>query len=254
MELVDEVDSTNRVLLERARAGAGAGAVLVARHQTAGRGRLGRVWEAPPGASLLVSVLVRPALSPGDAHLLTIAAALAAVEACADVAGVRPSTKWPNDVVVETAEGTAKLAGLLAESLVDGGTLTAVVLGMGLNVNWEEAPPAGGTALNLLTGGPVDGGAVLAAWLRELGRRLEEIEAASGRRALLEAYRASCSTLGREVAVDTASGRHVGTAAGITDEGHLEVLVDGRTAAFAVGDVTHVRARVSGSTGTETAP
>src|SRR5688572_11936703 len=94
VELVDEVDSTNRVLLERARAGAPHGLVLVADHQTAGRGRLDRRWEAEPGAALLVSVLLRPDVTPDRLHRVTMAAAVGAVDACRELAGVGVSIKW----------------------------------------------------------------------------------------------------------------------------------------------------------------
>src|ERR1700686_1291505 len=72
-----ELDSTNRYLLDEARAGAAEGLVAMADHQTAGRGRLGRRWEAPPGANLLVSVLLRPTLPTEELHLCTVAMALA---------------------------------------------------------------------------------------------------------------------------------------------------------------------------------
>src|SRR5687768_17788881 len=95
---VDEIDSTNTALLAEAKAGAPEGVVLVADHQTAGRGRLGRTWEAPPGASLLVSVLLRPDVS--SVELVTMAAGLAMAEAVEQVAGVDARLKWPNDLVV----------------------------------------------------------------------------------------------------------------------------------------------------------
>ncbi len=97
---VDETGSTNADLLSAAAEGAGEGLVLVADHQTAGRGRLDRTWEAPPGSSLLVSVLLRPAVTVDDAFLVMSAAGVAAVDACHDVAGLRPGLKWPNDLVV----------------------------------------------------------------------------------------------------------------------------------------------------------
>ena len=98
-------------LLDEARTGAPEGLVAVADHQTAGRGRLDRTWEAPPGSSLLVSVLLRPALDADEAHRVVMAAALALADAVGEVAGFTPDLKWPNDLVV----GERKLAGLLAE-------------------------------------------------------------------------------------------------------------------------------------------
>src|SRR5437763_9636755 len=146
-----ELDSANRHALELARQGVPEGLVVVADHQTAGRGRLGRSWEAPPGSSLLMSVLLRPSLAPERLHLTTVAVALAAADACEEVAGFRPALKWPNDLVVDDR----KLGGILAEVPEPG----AVVVGLGLNVLWET-PSAElaeiGVALNQLVGHSVD--------------------------------------------------------------------------------------------------
>jgi BirA family transcriptional regulator, biotin operon repressor / biotin---[acetyl-CoA-carboxylase] ligase len=87
----------------------------MAAHQTAGRGRLDRTWEAPPGTNLLVSFLFRRL--PVHLHQLTQRVALAARAACRDVAGVEPALKWPNDLLLDGA----KMAGILAEAWVDRG-------------------------------------------------------------------------------------------------------------------------------------
>ena len=225
---VDEVDSTNRVLMEEARAGAAYGEVLVADHQTAGRGRLGRTWTAPAGANLLVSVLLRPpeSMSVDQAYRLTMAAGLAAAAACEAVAGVRPGLKWPNDLEVDDR----KLAGLLAESVVAGRTLEAVVVGMGLNVAWA---PEGAACL----GPDVDRGRVLDAFLAAFGSELADLDGVAGR------YRGRCSTLGRQVRVELPDGSVEGVAAAVGPDGRLEVDVDGRRRTFTVGDVVHLRSR-----------
>lgn len=233
VELVAEVDSTNRVLAARARAGAAHGTVLVADQQSAGRGRLGRTWEAPAGSSLLVSVLLRPALAPEQAHLVTMAAGLAAAEACEAVAGVRPALKWPNDLLV----GDRKLAGLLAESILDGGRVEAVVLGMGLNVQWLGTVPAGGIDLTEAAGRPVDRLTLLWAWLERLERRCADL----GERTMVD-YRAACGTIGRDVRVEQAGGQTVGRAVAVGDDGRLVVEHPGGTLVVTAADVVHVRA------------
>ena len=138
---LDEVDSTNTYVRDRARRGAPAGLVVVADHQTAGRGRLDRRWESPPGANLLASVLLRPDCAAEDVHLCAGAVALAGADACREVAGVEPVLKWPNDLLV----GGAKLAGVLAEAEFEGTDLRAVVVGIGLNVAWPGPPEVLGT-------------------------------------------------------------------------------------------------------------
>jgi BirA family biotin operon repressor/biotin-[acetyl-CoA-carboxylase] ligase len=226
---VDETDSTNSRLLDEARAGAAEGVVLVADHQTAGRGRLGRRWEAPPGSSLLVSVLLRPDVPLRRAHLVTMGAGLAAAEACEEVAGVRPDLKWPNDLLV----GDAKLAGLLAESVVEGERLQALVVGMGLNLS---VAPEGATALADHAGRPVERRPLLDAWLARLDSRLDALDG------VLADYRPRCATLGREVRVERpAGGDLTGTAVDVTDAGHLVVEGGGGRVEVAVGDVVHVR-------------
>src|SRR5690349_5822405 len=121
---VAETGSTNADLVAAARAGEPAGAVLVADHQTAGRGRLVRAWQAPPGSALLCSILLRP--RPGTVvHGAVWSVALAAREACRRLAGVAPDLKWPNDLLWDGR----KLAGVLAEAVTgahDPGRVTAV--------------------------------------------------------------------------------------------------------------------------------
>ena len=226
---VGETDSTNTRLLEEARSGAPEGVVLVADHQTAGRGRLGRRWESSPGASLLVSVLLRPPVPLERAFLLTMAAGLAASEAVDDVAGFRPALKWPNDLMVDDA----KLAGLLAESVVEGDGLRAVVVGMGLNVT--EAPAEASTCVAAHTASAVERRPLLDAWLARLDDRLDHLDA------VLPDYRRRCATLGRAVRVERPTSVLEGAAVEVTDAGHLVVEADGGRVAVAVGDVVHVR-------------
>jgi BirA family biotin operon repressor/biotin-[acetyl-CoA-carboxylase] ligase len=259
---VAETGSTNRDLLAEAAAGAPEGVVLVADHQTAGRGRLDRTWTAPAGSSLLVSVLLRPPVEPGQAYLVGVAGGVAACDACAEVAGVRPGLKWPNDLVVREGPHTdRKLAGLLAESVVAGTVLRAVVLGMGLNVDWSDGIPAdlagpapedrsgavgaGASSLGQLVDGPVDREALLVAWLRNLDRELELLGTAVGREALAERARERSATVGRSVRVERPDGVLTGRAVGLTPSGALRVEPDGGgpPVEVTVGDVVHLRHR-----------
>jgi BirA family biotin operon repressor/biotin-[acetyl-CoA-carboxylase] ligase len=192
-----------------------------------------------------VTVLLRPTLAVVDVHLVTIAAALAAADACDRVAGVRPALKWPNDLVIERDDGTRKVAGLLAESIVGEGRIKAVAMGMGLNVQWPSPLPDDlaeiATALNLEAGHDVDRDEVLASWLACLAERYERLTAPGGPEALLAAYRVACRTLGRAVRVELADGPILGTAVEVTREGHLVVDVDGERRVVSAGDVVHLR-------------
>lgn len=233
----DEIDSTNRYLLDEAARGAPEGVVAVADVQTAGRGRLGRQWESPRDASLLVSVLLRPALDTEHGPRLVTAAALAAADALAQLGGPIARVKWPNDLLVDER----KLAGVLAESLPG----VAVVVGMGLNVHWDAVPPAlagVATACNLESGVEIDRADLLVAWLARYDTRLDALATPHGRAELRRDVLAHSATVGRRVRVELADRIVEGVATDLTDLGHLVVLGDdGATETIVSGDVVHLR-------------
>jgi BirA family biotin operon repressor/biotin-[acetyl-CoA-carboxylase] ligase len=260
--------STNADALALARDGAPEGIVVVADHQSAGRGRRDRTWVAPPRGSLLVSVLLRPPARLAGAA--SLAAAVAMVEAVDGVAGISPGVKWPNDLVVPTADGERKLAGLLAEadwppgSTISGGYRTpgaheraVVVVGIGVNVSWPvmaDDPGDGdaaiepalhevaglATALNWL-GAEVDRVDLLVAFLRELEGRYSAL-VSDGPDGVLAAWRERSATLGRRVRVALGAEEVEGTATDVTADGHLVVETDaGDRRTLAVGDVVHLR-------------
>ena len=141
VEVAERTGSTNADLLARALAGAPEGVVLAAEEQSAGRGRMGRTWVAPPRAALTFSLLVRPAtVPPARRGWLPLLAGVAVASAVTAVTRVQTRLKWPNDVLA----GPAKLGGILAEATGD-----VVVIGVGLNVSAEpgELPPPGPGAL-----------------------------------------------------------------------------------------------------------
>ncbi|HTX62796.1 MAG TPA: biotin--[acetyl-CoA-carboxylase] ligase [Acidimicrobiales bacterium] len=240
----DTLASTNDWLLERARGGAPAGEVAVADHQSAGRGRLGRRWEAPRGCSLLVSVLLRPVAPVTTLFTCTAAVALATSDACRRVAGVEPGLKWPNDLVI----GEEKLAGVLAESdpSAPGGEpgSVAVVVGVGCNVDW--APP-GATSLAAHSVTPVGRDVLLDAMLDGLSARVPSLDTDDGRRETVAELRARCVTIGRDVRVETAGGgTTVGVACALDDDGRLVVATGAGELVVAAGDVVHLRPAAAG--------
>ena len=228
------LDSTNRYLVDEAAAGAAPGLVVVADEQSAGRGRLGRTWVAPPGASLLVSALLDRRAPAEERHLALVAAALAAIDAVDEHCGFRPRLKWPNDLVV----GDRKLAGLLAEAATD-----AIVVGMGLNVEWDSFPSEleeTATACNR-EGRPAPRTDLLGAWLRGLDRRLRAL-ADGGPATLHSDQLAASATLGRRVRVERARDVLEGEAVALTELGHLVVRTgDGVSHTVIAGDVVHLR-------------
>ena len=239
LDMLEHTGSTNSVLVERARAGGEPEfSVVATTNQTAGRGRLGRTWVAPPGKTIAVSVLLTPAGTErlGWLPLLAGLAMSRAVRGLVAPEGHEVTLKWPNDVQVDGL----KVSGLLAE-LVPG---AGVVIGAGLNLTMDqqELPTPVSTSLTLVGASPdalVD--RALAAYLGELRAVYDAWAAGADLRAPVSA---ECGTLGRRVRVELPGGGDLyGTATGIDDEGRLVVRDDGtggdRT--IAAGDVTHLR-------------
>ncbi len=257
---VAETGSTNTDVMELARQGEPEGVVLVADHQTAGRGRAGRTWTAPPGASLLCTILLRPPAPV--ASMATFALAVAAAEAVESVAGFRPGLKWPNDLVVEDAEGgavrTRKLAGILAEAEWSPGSNIAaghrnpdaheratVAAGIGLNVSWPDEVPDEladvAVAINHVSPARPTRDEVLEALLDRFDVHYGALVRGDVT-AVLDEWRTRSVTLGREVRIDLGADDLVGTALDVTPDGHLVVEpLEGGRRTIAVGDVVHLR-------------
>ncbi|NLI20737.1 MAG: biotin--[acetyl-CoA-carboxylase] ligase [Clostridiales bacterium] len=219
-----EMDSTN-TQLKRAAAERNlpAGSLAVCDRQTAGRGRLQRAWETPePGTALPCSVLLAPDLPPGQAHLVTLAVAVAAAAAIAET-GLSPGIKWPNDVVV----GGKKCVGILCEAVAtEKGPL--IVAGAGFNVRQRTFPETirhRATSLWLMGAHGADRRALLCAYLSQLERAMAALEA-EGLSGILAEYTARSVTLGRRVEVIGATETFLGTAEAIDDTGALWVLDD----------------------------
>ncbi|MFE4515552.1 biotin--[acetyl-CoA-carboxylase] ligase [Kitasatospora sp. NPDC056783] len=244
LDVVAETGSTNSDLADRARAGAGQGAVLVAEAQSAARGRMDRQWTAPARSGLFLSVLLRPEEVPVERYgWLPILAGVAAAGTLGRVAGVEVGLKWPNDLQVEIDGAERKLGGILTE--LAGG---AVVVGMGLNVSLRaaELPVPTAASLALADAATTDRGTLLRALLREFAVLYREWTAAAGdphTSDLLRAYADRCSTLGRRVKVHLPGDRElVGEAVAVDGDGRLVVRTpDGARRAVGAGDVVHVR-------------
>ena len=237
IRVVAETGSTNADLLAEARRGLGEGAVLAAESQSAGRGRLGRLWVSPPRAALMFSVLLRPAhVPPASRGWVPLLAGVALARALRAGAAVEAWLKWPNDVQVHGA----KLAGILAEQAGD-----AIVVGTGINVSaGRDELPAEATSL-ALEGAGTDRDRLLAGVLRELERwylawagQLGDADGCG----LRQEYQRLCGTLGRPVRVSMPGGSTVsGTAAEVDRAGRLVVRSASGLVAVSAGDVVHVR-------------
>lgn len=238
LEVLEETGSTNSDLTARAAAGEDVdGVVLIAEHQTAGRGRMGRQWSAAPHSQVAMSVGVGardvPTASWG---WLSLAAGVAVVDAVAAVTGVEARLKWPNDVLVDGA----KLAGILAE--VSG---RVIVVGIGLNVtlHGDEVGESGATSLLDLGVDAPDRTRLAAEMLLQLGRRISNWRGAGGADDELRAdYRRSCLTIGSPVRATLPGGDTVeGQATAVDDQGRLCITVGTETVEVAAADVVQLR-------------
>jgi BirA family biotin operon repressor/biotin-[acetyl-CoA-carboxylase] ligase len=229
-----QVGSTNDLAREQARAGQPEGLLIVADEQVAGRGRMGRGWAAPPGSSLLMSILLRPWwLAPADAFALTMLAGVALCEAIEQVAPLRTALKWPNDLLLAPqAPGSTeprKAAGVLSEIELANGSIAWVIIGIGVNVNWAPSGMVDGrdlrdvaTSLSAAVGAAVDRPALLRALLLRLDQRYAALR--DGRREeLFTTWRARLATLGQPVTVRLPRGEVSGIAEAVEPSGALRV-------------------------------
>ena len=221
---VAETGSTNRDAAALADAGAEEGVVVVAGTQTAGRGRMARLWYSPPDANLYFSLLLRPAVEPGRVSSLPLVAGLAVAEGLAELAPeTQPMIKWPNDILL----GGKKMCGILCEMQAETDCVRHIIPGIGVNVNLtrEELPAelrTRATSLRIETGRRFSRAAVLAAILNRFEplyvRWCEE-----GFEPLLDAVGARDALRGRAVTLEQGGRRIKGRGDGILPDGALRL-------------------------------
>lgn len=234
----EETDSTNLRASELGEGGCAEGTVVIADRQSAGKGRLGRLWSSPAGVNLYTSVVLRPKILPYRAPQLTFISAVAVAWAIEEVAGVAARVKWPNDVLV----GGRKVAGLLNEMSAETEGIHFVILGIGVNLNMrlDQFPadlryPA--TSLAIETGRDVS----RTAFARALYRHLDTLYALyleQGVEPVIEAWQELCDLVGQAVEVDFQSRVVRGVVTGLDEDGALLLqLSDGQCEKVLAGDV-----------------
>jgi BirA family transcriptional regulator, biotin operon repressor / biotin---[acetyl-CoA-carboxylase] ligase len=241
LDVIESVPSTNTALA--ARHGAPDRTVLVAEHQTAGRGRAARSWVAPARSGLALSVLLRPTEVPQARwSWLPLLVGVVLCRTVGTLGELPVALKWPNDLLLGAHQ--RKAAGILAEVVPAG---SAVVVGIGLNVTLrpDELPVPEATSLAIEQAACTDRDPLLRALLRGLDTELRQWCRHAGdpvTSGLREAYQQYCVTLGEQVRVELpGQPALLGTAVDVDTEGRLVVLSDGQRRALSVGDVTHVR-------------
>ena len=221
---LDSVASTNDVAREMAASGSPEGTCVVAREQTAGRGRQGRTWASPQGEGLYLSVIVRPTIRAAESPVLTLAAAVAVAETLKlDFEVLAVDIKWPNDVM---ASGR-KICGILVESAIERDRLQYAVMGIGLNVAQREFPDeisAVATSLLIETGRSVTQDDVLNRLLERL-RRWYEIAVTEPSTVLARWEELSSFARGCAVRVESSDWSIEGVTRGLASTGALRVEV-----------------------------
>lgn len=227
----EEVDSTNTAAKRIAEESGSAdwhGTVVVAEEQTAGKGRRGRFWSSPRGTGLFFSILLKPQIEPGNASMLTLVKGMATVKGIAQVTGLKPQIKWPNDVVLNGK----KIVGILTEMSAQVDYVNHIVVGTGINVHQADFPEeiaktATSLKLELQEAGrnmQILRAELLGAVLFYFEQYYETYLQTQDLSALQEEYNSMLVNIGKGVRVLDPLGEYEGTALGIDSRG--ELLVD----------------------------
>lgn len=237
----DSLPSTNTEAARQAAEGAPEGLCVVAREQTAGRGRRERAWASPKDAGLYFSVVLRPRLEAKHWPLITLAAAVAVCDALAEACGLQTDIKWPNDLLA----GGRKLCGILAETF-ETRAGRACVLGVGINLSDRAFPPEikdSATSVEAQTGSAPDADALLRALTRSLARHYERLHEQGGASRVVNEWETRSSyARGRRVRVRLAAETFDGTTRGLEPDGALRVETDARDIRIVrAGDVHALR-------------
>lgn len=233
---LQNVDSTNQEVKRIAQAHPH-GTVVVAEHQTAGKGRLGRVWSSPNGTGLWFSILLKPEIAPNQIAGITLACGLGVCKAIRKFTGLNALIKWPNDIII----GNKKICGILTEMTAEADRINYAVAGIGINVNtteFDEDIKHKATSLSVESDTTVN----RAELFKEIMLNLEEEfdnYFSNPDSAISDEYTSLCATLGREVTVTRGNTTFIGKAIDIQNTGDLVVeLADGTRVNVSSGEVT----------------
>ena len=234
-----EMTSTNRIAKEKGHEGLPHGSVVICEHQTAGKGRLGRVWDDESGVALTHTLLLRPNLAIEQVALCTLACALSMAEAIETIApSVEVGIKWPNDLIINGK----KCAGILSEMTADMDGLQFLILGVGVNVNqssFSEELQDKAISISMATNGQIHcRRELLLAYLKQIEIHMDEL-CSDGLSAMMDSYSKRSATLGKVVNVIGMKESFIGEAISIDDTGALIVKDEqGENRRVLAGDVS----------------
>lgn len=234
------LDSTNLKAYQLALNGAKEGEVVISESQKKGRGRLGRQWFSPPFLNLYLSVILRPKISPHQASLITLMAAVATADAIQKFSGLLPLIKWPNDILIQDR----KVAGLLNEIHSEMDRIHFVILGIGVNLNTEKKMfskeiRAVATSLKIEMGQTVRRKVFLQIFLQEL-EKWYSIFLEEGGAVILKAWRDRAHIKGRQVKVTSFGETVAGIAIDVDSDGALILETEnGKQKRVVAGDIEY---------------
>jgi BirA family biotin operon repressor/biotin-[acetyl-CoA-carboxylase] ligase len=231
-----EIDSTNNYLAKLGREGFPEGVVVVADHQTNGRGRFGRKWSSEESKNLLFSVLLRPTfLNLDEVFVLTFAAGLSAAYAIEGTTGLEVTLKWPNDVLLQGK----KICGILLEGSFDSGLLNYVVMGIGMNVNqkkFDETLSSIATSMAIVTGREFDREELLVFFLSHFSS-IYDIVRKRDFYSIMKRWREKCKMFGKRIEVNLGNESFSGTFEDVGDDGKLILKTPKGMRYFSAGEV-----------------
>lgn len=222
----EQLPSTQPVAHQLAQEGAAAGTVVICEEQTAGRGRMQREWVSQKGKGIWMSVILRPDVPPYEAPQFTLVAAVAIARAIEDVAEIRPQIKWPNDLLIDGL----KITGILTELQADPDLVNALIMGIGINVNHEQADfpdeiQTIATSLNIQSGKEIDRAVLIARILYYL-EQYSMMYVENGFSPIKKQWEEYSCTIGQMIKVTTVREVFYGKALSITNDGVLKVQLD----------------------------
>ncbi len=222
IEFYDETDSTNDQVRRLAENNSPEGTLVVAEHQTAGKGRKGRSWVSPPGTGIWMSFLLKPDMEPDHASMLTLVSALAVSDGIADACGLKCGIKWPNDIV----SSGKKVCGILTEMSTELEMIRYIIVGIGINVNTVHFPEdisKSATSLFLETGTTWKRSDIIACIMKRMEEYYDIFLKTYDLSSLKDTYESKLVNLGREVTVLTLKGdpEFSGVCRGINERGEL---------------------------------
>jgi BirA family transcriptional regulator, biotin operon repressor / biotin---[acetyl-CoA-carboxylase] ligase len=218
--------STQFIAHEEAQNGAPDGTVVISEEQTSGKGRMSRPWDSAAGKGIWMSVIARPALTPQQAPQMTLVAAVAVTRAIEEVAGVNPSIKWPNDILIDGK----KVTGILTELQADPDRVKAIILGIGINVNqndedFPEELKSIATSLKMVSGKTINRAKLIAKTLEFL-EHYTNLYVAHGFSPIKLLWEGYSNTVGKRIRAVMFNETIEGIAMGITEDGMLNLKLD----------------------------